>query len=93
MYAGTEYFKKVYADAAGEETFHNNKTLIYLGASASAEFFADLGLCPLEAVKVRAGLYYNSPGDACKLWHAPARSCTHLASHASASMRVHIARH
>ena len=43
----------MYADAAGEETFHNNKTLIYLGASASAEFFADLGLCPLEAVKVK----------------------------------------
>jgi solute carrier family 25 (mitochondrial phosphate transporter), member 3 len=26
---------------------------LYLAASASAEFFADIGLCPFEAVKVR----------------------------------------
>ena len=67
---------RYYADLAGEEAFHNNKTLIYLAGkrllpsgrrtcdisltdllvravgSASAEFFADIGLCPLEAVKV-----------------------------------------
>jgi solute carrier family 25 (mitochondrial phosphate transporter), member 3 len=30
-----------------------NKTLVYLAASASAEFFADIALCPFEAVKVR----------------------------------------
>ena len=30
-----------------------NKTVVYLGASASAEFLADIALCPLEAVKVR----------------------------------------
>ena len=30
-----------------------NKTVVYLGASASAEFFADMALCPFEAVKVR----------------------------------------
>ncbi|KAF2423747.1 mitochondrial carrier [Tothia fuscella] len=30
-----------------------NKTVVYLGASASAEFLADLFLCPFEAVKVR----------------------------------------
>lgn len=30
-----------------------NKTLVYLGASASAEFLADIALCPFEAVKVR----------------------------------------
>ncbi len=30
-----------------------NKTAIFLGASASAEFLADLALCPFEAVKVR----------------------------------------
>ena len=29
------------------------KTWIYLAGSASAEFFADIGLCPFEAVKVR----------------------------------------
>ena len=29
------------------------KTSLYLTASASAEFIADLALCPFEAVKVR----------------------------------------
>ena len=29
------------------------RTSVYLAASASAEFFADIGLAPLEAVKVR----------------------------------------
>lgn len=28
-------------------------TVVYLAGSASAEFFADVGLCPMEAVKVR----------------------------------------
>jgi solute carrier family 25 phosphate transporter 3 len=38
----------------GERMFPNmNKTVVYLGASASAEFLADIALCPLEAVKVR----------------------------------------
>lgn len=52
-YGGYEYFKKTYADLVGEEAFHNNKTWVYLAASASAEFIADVGLCPFEAVKVR----------------------------------------
>lgn len=30
-----------------------NKTVVYLGASASAEFLVDIALCPFEAVKVR----------------------------------------
>jgi hypothetical protein len=46
--------RRTYADAAGEETFKKYQTIIYLGASASAEFFADMALCPFEAVKVRA---------------------------------------
>ena len=29
------------------------RTTLYLAASASAEFFADIALCPMEAVKVR----------------------------------------
>ncbi|KAL5394985.1 hypothetical protein PMIN06_008327 [Paraphaeosphaeria minitans] len=52
-YGGYEFFKKYYADLAGEENFHKYKTLIYLAGSASAEFIADIGLCPFEAVKVR----------------------------------------
>jgi solute carrier family 25 phosphate transporter 3 len=42
-----EIFKKQYSDIAGPGT------LTYLAASASAEFLADIGLCPLEAVKVK----------------------------------------
>lgn len=48
-----EYFKKTYSDLAGEENAVRYKTWIYLAGSASAEFFADIGLCPFEAVKVR----------------------------------------
>ena len=52
-YGFYEYFKRFYADLAGEENAHKYKTGLYLSASASAEFLADIGLCPLEAVKVR----------------------------------------
>ena len=49
-YGFYELFKYLY----GEQMFPNmNKTAVYLGASASAEFFADLALCPWEAIKVR----------------------------------------
>jgi solute carrier family 25 phosphate transporter 3 len=48
-----EVFKSVYADALGEENAYIWRTSLYLAASASAEFFADIGLAPLEAVKVR----------------------------------------
>ncbi|KAI8336846.1 hypothetical protein EDC96DRAFT_578880, partial [Choanephora cucurbitarum] len=30
-----------------------NRTAIYLGSSAIAEFFADVALCPLEATRIR----------------------------------------
>lgn len=48
-----EIFKNVYADLVGEETAYVWRTSLYLAASASAEFFADIALCPMEAVKVR----------------------------------------
>ncbi|KAJ7558062.1 hypothetical protein O6H91_04G023500 [Diphasiastrum complanatum] len=48
-----EFFKKYYSDLAGPENAHKYKTLIYLAGSASAEFIADIALCPFEAVKVR----------------------------------------
>jgi solute carrier family 25 phosphate transporter 3 len=48
-----EVFKKKYADIVGEETAHKYRTTLYLTASASAEFFADMLLCPWEAIKVR----------------------------------------
>ncbi|KAF2155902.1 mitochondrial carrier [Myriangium duriaei CBS 260.36] len=52
-YGGYEFFKKFYSDLAGEQNAYKYKTSLYLTASASAEFFADIALCPLEAVKVR----------------------------------------
>ena len=49
-YGFYELFKYIY----GERLFpDSNKTVVYLAASASAEFFADIALCPLEAIKVR----------------------------------------
>ncbi|MCJ1379011.1 hypothetical protein MMC17_002110 [Xylographa soralifera] len=49
-YGFYESFKYLY----GEKLFPNmNKTAVFLGASASAEFLADLALCPFEAIKVR----------------------------------------
>ncbi|KAF2204605.1 mitochondrial carrier [Delitschia confertaspora ATCC 74209] len=53
-YGGYEFFKKFYADLVGEDNFHKYKTLVYLSASASAEFIADIGLCPFESIKVRS---------------------------------------
>jgi len=40
------------------------RTSLYLAASASAEFFADIALCPMEAVKVRI---QTQPGFAATL--------------------------
>jgi len=48
-----EAFKIVYANALGEENAYVYRTGLYLAASASAEFFADIALSPMEAVKVR----------------------------------------
>eukprot|EP00850_Spirogloea_muscicola_P022194 SM000282S10597 [mRNA] locus=s282:40699:42989:+ [translate_table: standard] len=52
-YGGYEYFKKMYSDMVGPEYAKKYKDLIYIAGSASAEFFADIALCPFEAVKVR----------------------------------------
>lgn len=52
-YGFYEYFKKTYADLAGPQWAHDYKTGVNLAASASAEFLADLALCPLETIKVR----------------------------------------
>jgi len=48
-----EYFKHTYGEMVGEENAIKYRDLVYLTSSASAEFFADIGLCPFEAVKVR----------------------------------------
>ncbi len=48
-----ELFKIVYSDLLGPELSYQWRTSLYLAASASAEFFADIALCPMEACKVR----------------------------------------
>ncbi|GAA5821487.1 hypothetical protein JCM11251_004647 [Rhodosporidiobolus azoricus] len=52
-YGFYEYFKKTYADLAGPENAVKYKDAIFLAGSASAEFFADMALVPMETVKVR----------------------------------------
>jgi solute carrier family 25 phosphate transporter 3 len=37
----------------GKDNFEKYKGLVWCAASASAEFFADVALCPLEMVKVK----------------------------------------
>ena len=53
-FGGVEFFKIQAATYLGEEKAWDNKTTIYLGAAACAEFIADLFLCPLEAVRIRS---------------------------------------
>jgi len=48
-----EYFKHYYAELVGAENAHRYRDLVWIAGSASAEFFADDGLAPFEAVKVR----------------------------------------
>ncbi|KAF8011216.1 hypothetical protein BT93_J1736 [Corymbia citriodora subsp. variegata] len=44
-----EYFKRVYSDVL----VGSNRSLIFFLSSASAEAFANVALCPFEAVKIR----------------------------------------
>lgn len=48
-----EFFKDYYSNMLGEENTKSYKGFIYLAGSASAEFFADIALCPMEMVKVK----------------------------------------
>jgi solute carrier family 25 phosphate transporter 3 len=53
-FGGVEFFKIQMVQTLGEEKAWANKTPIYLGAAAAAEFIADIFLCPLEAVRIRS---------------------------------------
>jgi solute carrier family 25 (mitochondrial phosphate transporter), member 3 len=55
LQGGGKYgFYEVFKYQYGEMMFPNmNKTIVFLAASASAEFLADIALCPFEAIKVR----------------------------------------
>lgn len=52
-FGGYELFKKQIVDSIGMKTAQENRMSVYLGASALAEFFADIALCPLEATRIR----------------------------------------
>ena len=54
-----EVFKNVYGDMIGEENAYLYRTYLYLAASASAEFFADIALAPMEACKVSGILAWS----------------------------------
>jgi len=52
-FGGFEYFKIAFAKSLGDQSSWDNRNYIYLGASACAEFIADIFLCPLEACRIR----------------------------------------
>jgi solute carrier family 25 phosphate transporter 3 len=56
-----EIFKDLYMNMAGEENTLKYKGLIWLAGSASAEVIADIGLCPLEMIKVK--IQTSKPGS------------------------------
>jgi len=64
-----EFFKDFYSNIAGEQAAHDYRGVIYLVGSASAEFFADIALCPMEMVKVKVqtsvpGTFPTATGEA-----------------------------
>jgi len=64
-----EFFKDFYANCLGEEASVKYRGFVWAGASASAEFFADIALCPMEMIKVKvqtspAGTFPTGFGEA-----------------------------
>jgi solute carrier family 25 phosphate transporter 3 len=53
-FGGVEFFKIQAASYLGPQGAWDNKTGIYMVSAACAEFIADIFLCPLEAVRIRA---------------------------------------
>lgn len=70
-FGGVEFFKIEAVKALGEKKSWENRTAIYLGAAAGAEFIADCFLCPLEACRIRSvsdpGYASSLPGVAARL--------------------------
>ncbi|KAF2491621.1 mitochondrial phosphate carrier protein [Lophium mytilinum] len=60
-FGGYEFFKKQSIDILGLETARQNRTAVYSVSAASAEFFASIALCPLEATRIRL---VSTPGFA-----------------------------
>jgi solute carrier family 25 phosphate transporter 3 len=70
-----EIFKDFYSNLAGKDSYYAYRDIIYLGASASAEFIADVALCPMEMIKVKvqtspAGTFPTDFGEAFKTMQA-----------------------
>ncbi|RYP04206.1 hypothetical protein DL764_004596 [Monosporascus ibericus] len=60
-FGGYEFFKKQSIDILGLERARQNRTAVYSVSAASAEFFASIALCPLEATRIRL---VSTPGFA-----------------------------
>merc|ERR1711879_773952 len=69
-FGGVEFFKIQAVKAVGDKKAWDNRTAIYLGAAAGAEFIADCFLCPLEACRIRS---VSDPGYAATLPGVAAR--------------------
>ncbi|KKK26134.1 hypothetical protein P175DRAFT_0491343 [Aspergillus ochraceoroseus IBT 24754] len=52
-FGGYEFFKQQWINQLGLDTAREYRTAIYLASAATAEFFADIALCPLEATRIR----------------------------------------
>merc|ERR1719333_814525 len=52
-FGGFEFFKIQFAKSLGDQKAWDYRNGIYLGASACAEFIAEIFLCPLEAARIR----------------------------------------
>ena len=52
-FGGYEFFKQQWINYLGIESASKNRTAVYLASAATAEFFADIALCPLEATRIR----------------------------------------
>ena len=60
-FGGYEFFKKPSIDLLGVEKARQNRAAVYSVSAASAEFFASIALCPLEATRIRL---VSTPGFA-----------------------------
>ncbi|KAI1245353.1 mitochondrial phosphate carrier protein [Eutypa lata] len=60
-FGGYEFFKKQSIDLIGIERARQNRSAVYSVSAASAEFFASIALCPLEATRIRL---VSTPGFA-----------------------------
>ncbi|MES1912070.1 MAG: hypothetical protein MHM6MM_004406 [Cercozoa sp. M6MM] len=61
-----EVFKHYYGKAVGDEFFSKYQSLVFMAASASAEFLADIMYVPFESIKVRVQTDMKMPASMVK---------------------------